>query len=178
MAELKYVEGDATDPQGEGRKVIAHCCNDIGGWGRGFVVALSKRWKEPEEWYRNWFAKTGHTDLPFELGSVLFVLVEPRLQTWVANIIGQHNTHTILGVPPIRYEALTSGFHKVRGFCKKVEAETGESVSVHMPRIGAGLAGGNWETIEKLIQNTLVSHGIGVTVYDLPGQPFIQGANK
>lgn len=174
MLDIEYVEGDATRPKGKGARVLVHCCNDIGRWGSGFVVALSKRWVDPEVQYRRWHR--GECDLKFELGQVLFVSVEENL--WVANIIGQRHIFTKDGVPPIRYEALTSGFHKVRGFCKKVEAETGESVSVHMPRIGAGLAGGNWETIEKLIQNTLVSHGIGVTVYDLPGQPFIQGANK
>ena len=48
-----------------------------------------------------------------------------------------------------------------------------------MPRIGAGLAGGQWDTIEEIINRILVVEGnIDVTVYDLPGQPFIQGANK
>ena len=45
---IRYVIGDATAPEGEGPKVIVHVCNDIGGWGRGFVVALSKRWDKPE----------------------------------------------------------------------------------------------------------------------------------
>jgi hypothetical protein len=49
---LKYVIGDATSPQGTGNKIIVHICNDIGGWGLGFVLALSKRWKAPEIQYR------------------------------------------------------------------------------------------------------------------------------
>ncbi|MEV6001124.1 Appr-1-p processing protein, partial [Streptomyces griseomycini] len=28
----------------KGVKVIAHVCNDIGGWGKGFVLAVSRRW--------------------------------------------------------------------------------------------------------------------------------------
>lgn len=39
--------------------------------------------------------------------------------------------------------------------------------SVHMPRIGCGLAGGRWEKIEPIISDELTSHGIEVTVYDL-----------
>jgi hypothetical protein len=48
MNAIDYRTGDATDPVGEGARIICHVCNDIGGWGRGFVVALSKRWPEPE----------------------------------------------------------------------------------------------------------------------------------
>ncbi|MEO1228615.1 MAG: hypothetical protein AAFZ18_06900 [Myxococcota bacterium] len=44
----------ATAPVGEGPKVIVHICNDTGGWGRGFVVGLSKRWSAPEAVYRRW----------------------------------------------------------------------------------------------------------------------------
>ena len=53
--ELLYFEGDATSPIGDGKKIIPHVCNDIGGWGKGFVLALSKKWPEPEEYYRKFF---------------------------------------------------------------------------------------------------------------------------
>ncbi len=43
MTEIRYVTGDATRPVGDGDKIIVHVCNDIGGLGRGFVAALSKR---------------------------------------------------------------------------------------------------------------------------------------
>jgi hypothetical protein len=39
---------------------------------------------------------------------------------------------------------------------------------VHMPRIGCGLAGGQWEEIEPIIETTLGAKGVAVTVYDLP----------
>jgi hypothetical protein len=38
-----------------------------------------------------------------------------------------------------------------------------------MPRIGVGMAGGNWGVVRELIDNGLVSRGIDVTVYSLPG---------
>jgi O-acetyl-ADP-ribose deacetylase (regulator of RNase III) len=44
-SEIFYMTGDATAPVGEGQKLIVHVCNDIGAWGAGFVLALSKRWK-------------------------------------------------------------------------------------------------------------------------------------
>jgi hypothetical protein len=40
--------------------------------------------------------------------------------------------------------------------------------SVHMPRIGSGQAGGNWDIIEELVDHHLCAQGIRVTVYDLP----------
>lgn len=42
-----YLTGDATAPGGTGTRIIAHVCNDIGHWGKGFVLAISKRWPEP-----------------------------------------------------------------------------------------------------------------------------------
>jgi len=39
------------------------------------------------------------------------------------------------------------------------------SASIHMPRIGCGLAGGKWEKVEPLIRETLP--GTQIFVYDL-----------
>jgi hypothetical protein len=41
-------------------------------------------------------------------------------------------------------------------------------VTVHMPRIGAGLAGGKWDTISSIIESELTTNSIPVMVYDLP----------
>lgn len=49
---IQYTTGDATQPLADGAKIICHVCNDIGGWGAGFVVALSRKWSEPERAYR------------------------------------------------------------------------------------------------------------------------------
>jgi hypothetical protein len=36
-----------------------------------------------------------------------------------------------------------------------------------MPRIGCGLAGGQWSEIEPIIERTLLAAGVEVYVYDL-----------
>lgn len=161
-ASLRHVTGDATAPQGEGPKVIVHVCNDIGGWGRGFVLALSKRWATPEERFRRWHKDGRDGDVPFELGRVQFVEVEQGL--WVANLIGQQGILAVDGVPPVRYEAIRDGLAEVARFA------TRQGAGVHMPRIGAGLAGGNWGTIAAIVQSQLCDHGVAVTVYDLPAR--------
>lgn len=154
---IQYVAGDATQPKGEGRKMIVHVCNDIGGWGRGFVVALSKRWPEPEERYRAWHR--GEEAQPFALGEVQFVKVDEEIR--VANLIGQRDVRAMGGVPPVRYEAIRKGLKQVATKAKEFGA------SVHMPRIGCGLAGGKWEEVERIVQEELTGVGIEVFVYDL-----------
>jgi O-acetyl-ADP-ribose deacetylase (regulator of RNase III) len=149
---ITYIKGDATCPQAKGVKIVCHVCNDLGGWGKGFVLAISKRWKEPEAAYRAWHAsKEG-----FELGAVQFVQVEPYL--WVANMLGQRGMKRGSSGPPIRYEALAACLKKVATKACELGA------SVHMPRIGCGLAGGDWSKVEPLIEEHLA--GVAVTVYD------------
>ena len=153
--DIQYVKGDATHPAGPGNKVIVHICNDVGGWGKGFVMALSAKWQEPEKQYREWF----RTKENFSLGQVQFVQVEPH--TWVANLIGQRDVKRDKdGNPPIRYDAVGAGLDKVGQFAQE------RAAAVHMPRIGCGLAGGTWEEIEPLIHAHLAGRDIPVTVYD------------
>ena len=85
--------------------------------------------------------------------------------TTVANMIGQHGIKKGANGQPIRYEALRD--------CLKTVAERARATgaSVHMPRIGCGLAGGDWYRVEEIITSTLVASGVEVTVYDLPGAP-------
>lgn len=156
MAEIRYVRGDATAPAVKGVKVIAHVCNDIGGWGKGFVLALSRRWPEPEAAYRRWHRERARND--FALGAAQFVQVEPYL--WVANIVGQRGMRTGSKGVPVRYEAMDQGLAAVADKALELGA------SVHMPRIGCGLAGGRWSKVEPLVVGRLTARGIDVTVYD------------
>lgn len=160
---IAYVEGDATQPMTDrnGPRYIVHCCNDQGGWGSGFVVALSQRWAEPEREYRKWFA--GADGGPYMLGLVQFVPVEQDIV--VCNLIGQHKT--IKSHPhPVKYDAIYEGLLKV---ADEVRANNG---SLHMPRMGAGLAGGHWPVIEALVEETCGD--LSVTVYDLPTTPPVR----
>ena len=152
-AAITYLTGDATQPEGDGTRLIAHVCNDAGGWGRGFVLALSKRWPDPETIYRVWHQSRG-----LRLGFIQVIDVEPGL--YVANMIAQHG-YSRPGQPAIRYDALGSALKRVGDHALDLSA------SVHMPRIGCGLAGGTWEQVEPLITEHLVERGVPVTVYDL-----------
>ena len=156
--EITYVVGDATDPIGDGSKIIAHICNDIGGWGAGFVLALSARWSQPESSYYVWFGDRASND--FDLGAVQLVQVE--IDLWVANLIGQRDVVAGPDGPPVRYDAIEQALDRLAATALAMEA------SVHMPRIGCGLAGGDWTVVEASIRRTLGDAGVSVTVYDLP----------
>ncbi|MEU3952113.1 macro domain-containing protein [Streptomyces achromogenes] len=156
MSEITYVRGDATVPSVKGVKVIAHVCNDIGGWGKGFVLALSRRWPEPEAAYRAWHRDRAHND--FGLGAVQLVRVEPSV--WVANMVGQRGVKRGSKGVPVRYEAIDTALTRLADEAIRLGA------SVHMPRIGCGLAGGKWSRVEPLVAGRLAARGIAVTVYD------------
>ena len=149
MSKINYVIGDATAPKGEGKKLICHICNDMGAWGAGFVLALSAKWTYPEHRYRA---------MPeYKLGTAMVLEVEEDL--YVANMIAQHGIRPNgEGIPPIRYTALADALTHVNNVAMSIGA------TLHMPRIGCGLAGGDWEAVEAVIQNVVT---VDVTVYDL-----------
>jgi len=162
---ITYLKGDATFPRGEGRKIIAHIVNNVSGWGAGFVLAISKRWEEPEARFRAWS--------PLELGTVQFVPVERDAQgqptITVANMCAQrgygagnrnqHRSNEVDDRPPVDYEVL----EECLNLLAKEAIEQGATVA--MPKIGCGLGGGKWKHVEPLIQKQLAH--VTVQVYDL-----------
>lgn len=158
--QLQYRRGDATDPvldpQGQGI-LLAHVCNDQGGWGRGFSGALSQRFAAAETTYRCWAAGRLPGAPAFELGQVLFVPVTPAIT--VAHLLAQHGYRAARHPVPLDYAALSQALHRLA-----LEAQRRASM-VHMPRIGAGLGGGDWTRIAALIEQHLCRQGVAVWVY-------------
>jgi len=75
-------------------------------------------------------------------------------------MLGQQGMKTGSNGVPIRYESVKKCLAKLSEEAKTLNA------SVHMPRIGCGLAGGKWEKIEPLIKETLIDKNISTTIYD------------
>jgi O-acetyl-ADP-ribose deacetylase (regulator of RNase III) len=158
---IEYLVGDATEPVGEGNKIIAHICNDIGAWGAGFVVPLGKKYPLVKSSYLAWAVK--EELIPFRLGRMKLVPVAWTAfvsHVFVANMIAQEGCGWNNGVPPIRYNALEDCLAELVLHARSLNA------SVHMPRIGCGLGGGTWSEVELLINKHLPN--IDVKVYDLP----------
>ena len=161
MKQIQYMVGDATRPIGEGQKIIAHVCNNIGAWGAGFVLSLSERWLLPEQKYKEWY-KNKHLDKLeegcFVLGNNQIVKVEHNIL--VCNMIAQEGIRSKHGAPPIQYNFLEMCLFNLGNRILI------NNFSVHMPRIGCGLAGGRWDLIEPIIIKTLCNRDIAVIVYD------------
>lgn len=164
-----YVTGDATRPIGHGQKLICHIVNDEGKWGAGFVLALSKRWPDAEKHYRRWYTTGKFMGIPFRLGQVQNVFVGDEV--FVSNMVAQRGIGYFNGMPPIRLEALKECLIRVRECYKQAKADLfakPDVYSIHMPRIGCGLAGSNWETVSPIIEDVFRDVDVVINVYDLP----------
>lgn len=141
---IRYVVGDATAP-GE-PSTIAHICNNKGGWGAGFVLAVSRRWPEPEAAYRSLrHLELGHTQLVRVAGGHV-----------VANMVAQDGFPSRERPCAVDYAALEE--------CLSTVAKNAPGMPVVCPRIGCGIAGGSWPVVEAIILRAMP--GVDVTVYD------------
>jgi len=161
--QLQYLTGDATQPVGGGHKLIIHVCNDVGAWGRGFTTSLNYRWPVVEMAFRAWHL--GSTDLErlkafmtgsFKLGAVQFVDVNDAIT--IANMVAQHGLGR--ANEPIRYDALRECLGHVEEYCWDGKQ------TIHAPKFGAGLAGGDWDRIRKITEVALCERGIPVAIYE------------
>jgi len=147
---IQTKKGSATSPRpqkGQG-VIICHCCNSKGGWGKGFVLAVDGVSAAPRAAYQGLAKDHGKTkdssaDIP--LGTVQFV--EPQTGLFVSNMIAQdgygsdHADGCAVNYKALR-RCLLVTFHRAIRL----------GYGVHIPEgIGSGLAGGNKDTIIKLI---------------------------
>lgn len=154
---IEYVTGDATEPnRKDGTRIIVHCCNNRGGWGKGFVSAISKKWSTPEKLYRHLFAQ----DIKPKLGDMHVVMVEKWL--FVCNMISQNGYASANRKRVADYVALRRCLISLLYRLKNSEVD---SPSIHMPRICCGLGGGSWSEVEPIINDT-IGKNYPVTVYD------------
>lgn len=138
MNSINYIQGDATTPISSG--VLLHVCNDIGLWGAGFVVALSKKYPETELKYLECYRK-GY----LKLGVCIPQVLSPELT--VIHMIAQHGVRSKANPHPLYYS-------KLRECLKKINVRYKGS-DFHMPKLGAGLAGGDWNKIAPMLESEL-----------------------
>jgi Zn-dependent peptidase ImmA (M78 family) len=157
--DITYLKGDALEPRGEGPVIVAQVVNDAtANWGgRGFAKAVKNRAPAVQEDFRRWVA----------MHRARFSLGESRLYQAAQNMsffsmICQEG-YGPSATPRLRYAPLQKCLIELGDTARQLAA------SVHMPRIGAGQAGGSWEIIEELIRQEVCGRDVPVTVYDLPG---------
>lgn len=151
------VKGSALETDKSKKTVIAHVVNDQGAWGAGFVLAISSKWKEPEEKYKMLCAKIDRTVLP---GTVQFVNVEENIT--VCNMFAMKGLASKTNPVPLCMNSLLTCLKTLR---MKTERDNVEIIQ--MPKIGAGLARGHWPSIYKLVRLVFKDSPVQVTVKQL-----------
>lgn len=151
---VKYQKGDVLN---SGAHLIAHGCNCVGGFGSGVAGQIVKRFPVAAGAYL-W----KHDNEGWMLGDVQFVSAAEDLSTtitkWIANCATQFEYYPRNKVHA-DYDAIRTCMEKVKKFAIPMNR------SIAIPKIGAGLAGGDWNIIEKILEE--VFHDYDVTVYVL-----------
>lgn len=162
---LHYTIGDALDTPAF---ILAHGTNNVGVMGAGIAAQIRKRWPTVNRAYA---AACKEDDL---LGTTLLL---PTGQpdggpAWIANVM----TQTLSRVPfpkarhrAVEYDATDAALQDLAN--QLADRWPDASLTIAMPRIGAGLGGGEWSIIEAIIRSTLVAAGHTVTVYDFNPNP-------
>ena len=144
--------------------LFVHVVNDVGAWGAGFSGALSRAYPWAGRAYRAWAAasalpagcvRTG----PLALGGILFQDLGDGHD--VAHLCAQLGVGQRPRTCRVDYAALEHALSAARRYA---QARSFERVA--MPRIGCGLAGGDWRTVRAIVERAMAD--LDVAVYVLP----------
>lgn len=132
---------------------IPHVTNNHNSFYVGFVEALNKRWpsslkeKSPQWVFFNKERKLGNVDI-----------INPEDRTYVLNMCAQDNINQPLNGCRLSYSSLMKCMQDV----SQIIVQPGIILT---PKFGAGIAGGNWTTINKLIHELWHEHTVIVVEY-------------
>jgi O-acetyl-ADP-ribose deacetylase (regulator of RNase III) len=130
--------------------VIAHGCNCSGGFGSGVAGIVATKYPKARQYYYD------QCEVGWNLGDVQFV------EQWDGKVIANCATqqeYLPRGVCHADYDAIRSAMMTVKAYVKE------RGLSVAIPKIGCGLAGGNWDTVRDILVN--VFNDYDITVYHL-----------
>lgn len=133
--------GDITLPalQPNTQNIVAHICNDQGGWGAGVSGAIGRTWPEAEAVYRRTWRE-------HPLGTCM-VLEKDDLH--IVNLMAQRGYRSYSNPTPCDLDALTASLKTAQ---EKIQGPR----TWHLPKIGAGLGGRSWtKEIQPLLQEVL-----------------------
>lgn len=162
---LSFVHGDVLSPAGAGPKVICQLVNDQARvWGGGVARSAAQKFPAAQRDFSGWLWEIPR---PQRLGSVHFA--EVRHTTFLASLVAQQG-YGASTAPRIRYAPLERCLSRVAQFALE------RAASIHMPRIGGGISGGDWNMVEEIVREAVIAKGVPVTVHDLPPKRQTAGA--
>lgn len=141
---MKRVKGDILNAQ---HGIITHQCNCQLVMGAGLAKQIRAKYPYVYSEYRAMKGYEPHR----RLGLCQIVEVK-RKELYVANLFGQWH-YRPRGIVHTDYGALAMAFASLRGW--HIE-NCHEDFPIFVPyKIGCGLAGGNWETVERIISEQI-----------------------
>lgn len=152
------VAGDALAPRGKGRRIVSQVIpdNNTAWGGRGFAAQVRKRF--PDAW-QDFKRQAVLDESKLSLGRTYRSELSDDIVLF--SMVAQRGYGPAM-YPRIRYTALASGLTEL------ADLAVAAGATVHMPRIGTGQAGGDWNVIRELILDLIVQRGVNVTVYSPP----------
>ena len=135
---INYIKGDLL---GAKEKVIVHGCNNRGVMNSGVAKQIRARWPNVFTTY-----ELKQQVFGLELGSI--IPVETHDGKIIVNAITQDGFGRD-GGQYVVYEAVEKCFTAINN-----KAPNWDVTTIAMPRIGAGLGGGEWRIIEDIITRT------------------------
>ncbi len=135
--------------------LILHICTTNGGWGSKTSSTLARRWRSAASRWR----QLPKTELV--LGTAQVTLTEEEEGVYIGSLLAQEgvcrNGHTRAKDAPsmVQTEALLTSLGKARSLMASKTPYT-----VHVPRLGTGLARGDWNTIASAIESVFSQEDI------------------
>lgn len=148
---IKYVDGDLIKLAKEGHfDVIAHGCNCFLAFGAGIAPQIKAKY--PDAYTADCATVKGDIK---KLGTISFT---ESTKPIIVNIYSQYDTNgRRQGKMDLDYNALRSGI--------KLMKERYSGKRFGMPMIGSGLAGGDWNIIEKIIEEEMRGEYVTIVRY-------------
>ncbi|WP_262029678.1 hypothetical protein [Microvirga sp. Mcv34] len=180
---IREIRGNALQTEA---MVIGHGTNCIGAMGKGFAEAIANTWPHVKREFKQLHssvptirgARPNTSVAPSLLGTVQFVGVtdvglrrrlRPNLAA-IANLFIQLEVGT--DRRRVEYDAVRSSLTLARNqmlagiaLDPRQPDELTRPTSLALPRIGAGLSGGDWPTIRAIIDEVFGQSPIDVTIY-------------
>lgn len=157
-----YKTGDLLDAK---EPFIIHGCNAQGVMGSGVAKAIRDKHPKAYDAYREVYKEQGDLLL---MGQVVWQWIVLPESSWYTRVIGNAVTQEFFGRDGKRYvdyDAVRTAFQEIYRYLDEMVEDLGEGPYVAIPRIGAGLGGGDWDTIAETIEEEMGDYD--VVVYDL-----------
>ena len=154
---INYILGDLL---ASGEQMIAHGCNSHGVQGSGVAKAIRDMYPDNYEVYHRVYEELGlylgdvvyHYELPLQIDGLPTLII--------ANCVTQKDYGRDPNVVYVDYDAVFESLNQVFA-----AAATFKLSSVGLPMIGAGLANGDWDIIEGLVEQISNKYKVAANVY-------------